>query len=388
MSLQMYYDRTYLAIPYPAYAPAPYFSGFPAGDLTDGLDTYDLDFQDRFSLGERNKVVWGLGYRYTHEVDEDVSIIRFSPPALNQNLFSGFVQDDIMLHEKVFLTLGTKLEHNDYTGFEVEPSARLQWNPTSKQMLWAAVSRAVQTPTRYDRDLEVVSGLGGLPPPYHLPTALLAGNPDFISETVIAYELGYRAQLGSKVSVSLSTYYNEYSNLRSISPTPTNSYYPLALPDVFGNNLEGDTYGMEVSGNYQILENWRLHAGYNLLQEHIHVRPGQVDLDDGRYETADPQQQFSIRSSMNLTRKIDFDADLRWVDELHIVESPTDGPTLGTIPSYFELNARIGWRVNKHFELALVGQNLVHNHHVEYGFPDASQEEIVRSVYAKITYHW
>lgn len=388
MSLQMYFDRTYFAMPYPAYPKAPYFSGFPASDLTDGLDTFDLDFQDRFPLGERHQIIWGLGYRFTHEVDDDASIVRFSPPALDQNLYSGFVQDEIKLHEKLSFIAGTKLEHNDYTGFEVEPSGRLQWSPTPKQMVWAAVSRAVQTPTRYDRDLEVLSGLGGVPPPYHLPTALLEGNPDFESESVIAYELGYRAQLGPKVSLSVSTYYNDYSNLRSVSPTPTNAHYPFPLPDVFANHLEGDTYGMELSGNYQVLENWRLHAGYNLLQEHIRVQPGQVDVDAGRDETADPQQQVSLRSSVDLTRDVDLDADLRWVDELHMVESPTDGPALGTVPSYVELNARIAWRVNKHLEFALVGQNLLHDHHVEYGFPDSTQEEIVRSVYAKVVFRW
>jgi iron complex outermembrane recepter protein len=388
MSLQFYYDRTHLSVPYPAYAPATDFSGFPAGALTDDLGTYDLNFQHRFPWGERQKLTWGLGYRFTHEVDEDVSIVRFSPPVLNQNLFSGFLQDQIMLHQKVFLTLGSKLEHNDYTGFEVEPSGRLQWNITPKQMVWAAVSRAVRTPSRYDRDLEVLSGLEGVPAPYRLPATFLSGNPDFESETLIAYELGYRAQLGSRVSGSVSTFYNDYSNLRSISSTPTSKYYPLALPDVFENNLEGDTYGFELSGNYQVFDNWRLHAGYDLLKEDIHVKPGQVDFDDGHYETADPQQQFSIRSSMNLTRDIDFDLTLRWVDELHLVQSPTDGPALGTVPSYAELNARIGWRVSKHVEVALVGQNLLHDHHIEYGFPSATQEEIVRSVYGKVTYRW
>jgi len=388
LSLQLYYDRTYLAVPYPAYPAAPYFSGFPAGALSDNLDTYDLDFQDRFRLGERNQIIWGLGYRFTHEVDEDVSITRFAPPVLDQDLFSGFLQDQIKLHEKVFLTLGSKLEHNDYTRFEVEPSGRLQWNPTTTQMLWGAVSRAIRTPSRFDEDLEVLSGLGGVPPPYHLPTTYLVGNPEFNSEKCIAFELGYRAQFDSKVSGSISTFYNNYSDIRSISPTATSTYYPYPLPDVFANNLEGDTYGFELSANYQLFNNWRLHAGYDLLKEDIHVKSGEVDLDGGNNETADPQQQFSIGSSLDLARNLDLDTSLRWVDQFHMVQSPTDGPTLGTVPAYFELNAHLGWRVTKHVELSLTGQNLLHDRHVEYGFPNASQEAIVRSVYAKAVYRW
>jgi iron complex outermembrane receptor protein len=200
--------------------------------------------------------------------------------------------------------------------------------------------------------------------------------------------LGYRAQVSSKVSGSLSAFYNNYSDLRSVSPTPTNTFYPFPEPDVFENNLEGDSYGIELSANYQLLENWRLHAGYNLLKEDIHIKSGQVDLDGANNETADPQQQFSLRSSVDLASNIDFDTALRWVDQLHLVQSPTDGPLLGTVPAYFELNAHIGWRVNKHVELSLTGQNLLHNRHVEYGFPNASQEAIVRSVYAKVIYRW
>jgi iron complex outermembrane receptor protein len=293
-----------------------------------------------------------------------------------------------MLQEKLFLTLGTKLEHNDYTGFEVEPSGRLQWNLTDKQMVWGAVSRAVRTPSRYDEDLDLPSHITLSLPPYHFPTTYLEGNPNFVSETLIAYELGYRAQIASKLSVSASAFYNDYNDLRSVSPTPTNQFYPVALPDIFENNLEGDTYGVELTATYQVLERWRLHAGYDLLKEDIHVKPGQVDVDDAHDETADPQQQFSFRSSTDLTRGVTLDAALRWVDELHLDESPTDGPTLGTVPSYFELDARIGWRVNKHLQLAIVGENLLHGHHVEYGYPDTSQEEIVRTVFAKAVYRW
>jgi iron complex outermembrane receptor protein len=389
MSLQLYYDRTYLSQPFaPSPAAPPYFTGFPAASLVDELDTYDLDFQDQLHLGELDNIVWGLGYRYTHEVDEDLSVVRFSPPNLDQDLYSAFAQDQIMLHNNAFLTIGSKLEHNAYTGFEVEPSARLQWNITDKQMVWAAVSRAVRTPSRYDEDLEVVSGLVNPPHPYQFPSVYLGGSSDFISETLIAYELGYRAELGSKASASISAFYNDYNDLRSVSATPTTATYIYPYPDVFQNNLQGNTYGFEASANYQLLDGWRLHGGYDLLKEDIHAKSGSVDVDGALNETADPQQQFSLRSSMDLLRNVEFDTMFRWTDKLTIDNGPTSGPVAGTVPSYCELDARIGWRVNKHVELSLVGQNLLHDHHVEYGFPSSSQEEITRSVFAKVTYRW
>jgi iron complex outermembrane receptor protein len=362
LSLQLYYDRTHLH--------DPITNPFGTADiLTDDLDTYDLDFQHRFRLGERNQIVWGLGYRFTHDVDQGAANLAFLPPTLERNLYSGFAQDEIMLRDDVFFTLGTKVEHNDYTGFEFEPSARLKWNATTNQMFWAAVSRAVRTPSRVDRDTREPD----------TATPILVGGTDFESEAVVAYELGYRAQFAKKVSGSASFFYNDYSDVRSVSLTPV-----TLIPFYFANNLEGETYGVELTADYQILDWWRLHGGYDFLDEYIHVKPGQFDLNQGRNETADPQHQFSIRSSMDLPENVEFDTGLRWVDTLH----NNNGPVVGTVPAYFELDARLAWHPTKQLELAVVGQNLLHNHHTEYGFPDSTREDIVRSVYGKISYRW
>jgi iron complex outermembrane recepter protein len=367
MSLQLYYDRTHLSDPIAALLLAP------AGTLTDDLDTYDIDFQHHFQLGERNRIVWGLGYRFTHDVVQNAPSLAFFPPVFDQNLYSGFVQDEIKLHEKLFLTLGSKVEHNDYTGFEFEPSGRLQWNFTSKQMLWAAVSRAVRTPSRIDRDFSE-------PAPSFAPV-LLEGSSDFTSEKLIAYELGYRGQLGPKVVASVSTFYNVYTDVRSTSTNNTPDSLGLPLPLFFQNNLKAQTYGSELTTTYQMLSWWRLHGGYDLLKENIQIKSGTQDFNNGLNETSDPQQQFSVRSSMDLTRYVDLDTGLRWVDTLH----NNNGATPGTVPSYFELDARIGWRVAKNVELSIVGQNLLHDHHPEYGFPSPGREEIVRSVYGKVS---
>lgn len=363
MSLQLYYDRTHL------FDPISNQFG-PVSVLTDDLDTYDLDFQHQFVLGERNHFVWGLGYRFTHDVVNEAQNLAFVPPVFDQNLFSGFVQDEILLVKNVHLTLGTKLEHNDYTGFEVEPNVRLQWNFTTNQMLWGAISRAVRTPSRVDRDIREPNA----------PTPVLAGMPSFVSETLVAYELGYRAQLGTKFSASVSTFYNDYNNVRSLSSTPA-----TIVPLFFANNLEGDTYGAELSATYQVLDWWRLHGGYDFLKEHIHVKPGQIDLDNALNETADPQNQFSLRSSMDLPAQLELDSALRWVDKFTINNSGVPA----TVPSYFELDARLAWHATKNLELSIVGQNLLHERHLEYGVPGApNTEEIVRSVYGKVTWRF
>jgi iron complex outermembrane receptor protein len=338
--------------------------------LYDDLTTYDVDFQHRFPIGARNHVVWGLGYRLTHDAVVDSPALGFFPAILRQNLYSAFVQDEIALRKNLSFTLGTKLEHNDYTGFEFEPNARLSWTLSPSQALWSAISRAVRTPSRIDHDLSEGT------PPY---LVVLKGGSDFTSEAMIAYELGYRAQLNSKLSTSLSSFYNQYNDVRSTSITPG-----TILPFFFANNLEGHTYGLEFSGDYQILENWSLHAGYTLLREHLSVERGAFDLSGARNETADPEHQFSIRSSVILPKRVELAAGLRWVDTLHT----NNGPTPGTVPSYFELETRLAWHASDRLELSLVGQNLLHNHHPEYGFPDPTRQEIQRSAYGKVAWSY
>lgn len=368
-SLQSYVDQTHLGDPVPPLMVAGIpFS--PPGTVYDDLTTYDVDFQDRFSLGARNRVVWGLGFRHTHDAVIEAPALGFLPAELEQNLYSGFVQDEISLNQDLSFTLGTKLEHNDYTGFEFEPDARLSWVLNSSQALWAAVSRAVRTPSRIDHDLSEGT------PPY---LVLLKGGSDFTSEAVLAYELGYRLQFNSAFTASVSSFYNQYNDVRSTSFTPG-----TILPLYFANNLEGDTYGLEFSGNYQVTENWSLHAGYTWLRENLRVKPGAFDLDDALNETADPRGQFSIRSALNLPKRTEFSAALRWVDTLHT----NNGPTPGSVPSYFELDTRIAWHVNSNLEVSLVGQNLLHNRHAEYGFPDPSRVEIERSAYAKLIWRY
>ncbi|MGZ4964316.1 MAG: TonB-dependent receptor plug domain-containing protein [Limisphaerales bacterium] len=364
ISLQLYYDRTHLGAPFQA------AGAVPPGIFHNDLDTYDIDFQHRIPVGDRNRLIWGGEYRFMHFDSTDAPLVAFRPAVFDESLFSMFVQDEIKLRDELFFTLGTKIEHNHYTGFEFDPSARLAWHVTPKHMIWGAVSRAVRTPARYDRDL--------FEPAPEFGTFLGTSNSNFRSESVIAYELGYRGELADRMSGSLTLFYNDYDDLRTAGLTRG------GVPVVFQNNLHGYTYGLELSSEFQATERWRLHFGYDLLEEHLRVKPNTFDIFNGLNETADPKNQVFVRSIVDLPHRVEFSTALRLIDTVH----NNNGSAVGVVPSYAELDARVAWRPIPKLEVSVVGQNLLHDRHVEGGFPDSTQEAIIRAVYAKLAWQY
>ncbi|MGP1678860.1 MAG: TonB-dependent receptor plug domain-containing protein [Burkholderiales bacterium] len=345
VQVQAYYDQTRRNYP---------------GTFGEALDTYDIDVQHRFSPGGRHDITWGGGYRYSRDSVTNNAVLAFLPANRDLTLGNVFVQDDIALSERLKLTVGTKLEHNNYTGFENQPNVRLAWKPDDSVLLWSAISRAVRTPSRIDRDFFV---------PGSSPYTVLGGGPDFQSEKLTAYEIGYRAQPSAKASFSISTFYNVYDELRSLEPaggTP-----------VFANMMEGNTYGVETWGSYGISEWWQLKAGYTYLRKDLRFKPGSGDTSGVQAAGNDPSHQFSVRSMMNLGHNVDFDVALRSVDSL---PNPA-------VPSYVALDGRLGWKISKGTEVSLSGFNLLDKRHPEFGAAPA-RSEIGRAFYVKMLWNF
>jgi iron complex outermembrane receptor protein len=371
MALQVYWDRSVHDI----------------HDLAYRLDTTDVDFQHHFAFGARQDVVWGLGYRLI-EFNTNGSIgspVAFTPKAQSRQLFSGFFQDEFSLvKDKLRLSAGAKLEHNDFTGFEVQPSARLLWTPTVHQTVWAAVSRAVRTPSMANDDIRI--NLAAFPGPGGLPVVLeLLGNSNFTSEDLLAYELGYRAQRG-RLSLDVATFYNVYHNLQTNDGpgAPFFVFGPpshLVLPLTFGNHGAGETYGIEVSANCNVTASWRVSGGYSFLHMQVHSDTAMAGVALSSSQADNPRHQFQIRSYFNLPHKLELDAGL-----YHVSELAGQG-----IPAYTRLDLRLGWRLAESIELSLVGQNLLHKGHAEFNATDIGvidEDQVRRSAYAKLTWRF
>ncbi|HWA15919.1 MAG TPA: TonB-dependent receptor [Gemmatimonadales bacterium] len=344
--LQAYFDRT--------------FRDFNNG-FTEALSTFDLDWQHRFPLGKRQEIIWGAGARLMDHRTENLELFRFDPGHKTLQLYSGFVQDAITLVPgRLRLTLGTKVEHHTYAGFEIQPSGRLAWTPSREQLVWAAGSRAVRTPSRIDRDFAILVAPD-------IP--LLTGGP-FHPEKVLAWELGWRVQPSDRVMFAVSGFYNSYRDLRSAEPTPVTT-----IPIVIGNGVEGNTWGVEVATQYQVVPRWRLRAGYTWFDKDLHVKDDSNDLNAGSVESNDPSHQAQLQSVLDLGRQLELDFVARYVGEL---EQPE-------VPDYVGLDVRLGWRPLPRVSVVVVGQNLLKKVHREF-IADEPGRQIDRGIYAKVVW--
>jgi iron complex outermembrane receptor protein len=339
LQVQAYYDETQR------------FNGGGGGGFV--LSTYDLELQHSFRLGSANDLVWGAGERVSRYGITNTPTFLFLPDQRTLSLANAFVQDAITLAPKLKLTLGAKLEDDPYSGTTPLPNVRFSWNVSDAAFLWSAVSRAIRSPTPFDRD--VVEYIG--------TTLFLTGGGRFKPEKLTAYELGYRGQPSSRVSISVSTFYNSYGDLRTIEFDPT-----TLLPLHWGNLMQGHTYGAEAWANYQFSEWWVITLAFTQLYESLHFNAGSSGLLGVAQAGDDPSHQAHLRSAMNLTSNLTLDADLRYVSTL---PNPN-------VHAYDELNARLGWQIAKQWDAALSGRNLLHAHHQEFTVPPS--DAISRSV--------
>jgi iron complex outermembrane recepter protein len=336
ISLQAYYDRTDRHDP----------------GLIERRNTGDIDFQHRFPLPGRQELTWGAGYRATADQTEGSSFTFFDPPNKVLQTYSLFLQDVIqVIPNRLSTILGSKFENNDYSGLEWQPSARIVGMVTDRQTLWAAVSRAVRTPSRLERDLSV-SGL--------------ADGSGFDSEKVIAYEAGYRATPVSWLSYDLAGYYNDHHDLLSLEP---------GTPIRLANGMKGYSQGIGLSTTAQALSWWRLRVAYTLLDLNLRRKNGSGDpVTEAGTEGASPQHIVVLHSLMNLPGNVEVDPLVRYVSAL---------PAQNT-PEYKEMDLRIAWKPVSGLEVSVVGQNLFHRRHREFG----QAFEVQRGVYGKVSWSW
>jgi iron complex outermembrane receptor protein len=323
------------------------------GGIVERLDIAELEGQHSTRIGESHNLTWGATYRYARDRLSYGRAFAFLPPDLTMHWGSLFAQDEVTLRSDLRLTLGAKMEHNHYTGAEYLPSVRLAWTPEAGQLLWGSVARTVRAPSRIDRDLYtpvqpiLVRGV---------PRYAFGGGPDFVSETARVAELGYRIQPVPAWTYSATLFFAEYDRLRTREPNPTGGAFSGLTEN--RNMAYGRTRGVEMWARWQVLDTWRLNGGLVLQRVNTALQPGSRDP-AGAFgvATGDPQKYWHLRSSHDLPANMQLDWTLRYVGSL----------PRPAVPSYRELDLQWLWRARPNVDVALIGQNLLHRSHAEFG---------------------
>ncbi len=368
IQLQVYYDK----------------ANRHEANFADLRDTFDIDLLNRLRLPLRQELTWGLGARFSRGDDRQVvSGLTFQPNQRTDRLLSAFVQDEIsLIPDRLTLSLGTKFLGTNFTGLQLEPSARLLYTPSNTQTVWAAFTHAVRTPSDAERDF-FLSGFIGIADDGLPFFARFNANRNFRSEQLNGYELGYRRLLGSRLYIDVAAFYNHYSNLFSEDitgpafieddPPPTHHL----LPAEFGNGLFGSTTGAEIAPEWNVTNFWRLRGSYSFLEMHIEKTPNSLDVGSAPgIMGSSPQHQVSLQSGFDFSKAVTLDLLYRYVSAL---------PTFG-VRAYSTGDASLGWQMTNHFRLSVVGQDLLQPHHPEFGTDAHPPVEIKRSVYAEVTW--
>jgi len=331
--------------------------GRPPEGIAFDVNTWDFDLQQSATVGARHNLVWGLGRR-SNDYHTENNVLAFVPDHRTLDLTNVFLQDAITLGEEWKLTAGIKLEDSAFIDWTALPDLRLSWAPNDQATFWVAGSKAIRAPTPFDTDVQEFVG----------DQLFVLGNPDFRSEKVTAYELGYRGNPNTRVSVSASVFYSEYDDLRTIEITPD-----VLLPLRWGNLMEGSAYGIEAWADFQVAPWWRLSPGIRTLHKDLEFKEGASALVGLRQAGNDPSSRYYLKSSMDW-RRFTFDVMVR-----HVAELPDP-----FLDSYDELNARFGWRPTERLDFAVKGFNLLNETHLEY--PGDEGQAIRRSVMAEVRY--
>ena len=359
LQVQAYYDRTYRLGP----------------QVGETRNTFDIDLLHHFILEQRHEIIWGFGARWSpSDIIQTVPTVNFLPHHQDDNIYSAFVQDQIaIVQNKLWLTLGSKFEHNIFTGWENEPSGRVLWTPTSHQTVWAAVTRAVRTPSRIDEDLQL-TGFVSTPPPIYI---CVCDNAKFVSETLLGYEAGYRKLLGPRFYLDIAAFHNKYNDLTSfgdatisLTTTPPPLAVLISLP--FANGIMGSTNGGEFSPEWKATPWMEMKATYSYVTMNLEDKPTHTKTSYvSTYEGSSPHNEVTAQLLFNLPRGFEFDPTYRYVGAL---------PALG-VNAYHTADARVGWHFAKKFDLSITGQNLFQPRHAESG-----SVLVERSAYAQITW--
>lgn len=308
--------------------------------------TGDLEFRQVHGAGGERQIAWGFGYRNTSDrISSDIFPAVTVPEQRTDQTLSAFVEGQFAWSGRDRLTIGTKVEHNDYTGVELQPSVRYAHRNEDDSTNWAAVSRAVRVPSRLESDLAVPGTFG---------------NPDMAAEVLLAYEVGHRRPLGSAWWLAGTAFIQDYDELRTIDA------------GMIGNGMQGRSLGAELALRWQPDTALRGDLSYAYLDLDMDVDPGSTTAQATVVEGNAARHRIGVHLAWDPRPNVKLDGMLR-----HVSRLPTQA-----VDAYTVADLRFAWQMRSGVELALVGRDLFSGPHAEQN--SAATTRVGPSVYLQL----
>lgn len=341
--------------------------------LTQDVKTYDLDYQLTLPAIGNHDLILGAGYRTINAKYKNTYAVSILPDETDLDLFSAFIQDEYtFIPDKLSMTIGSKFEHHDYTGWEIQPNVRLAYTPEPGHFTWASVSKAVRTPSIAERGSNIQTG-------FTVPVTTWAqGSSSLDSENVTSYEIGYRYFSSNLYTLDVSIFYNDYEDYLSFE-----QINPITFQ--MGNNRSGKSYGFELSSVWQPTASWQLSANYSYLNVDMKSdldSPQSVDVIHGSYA----KNMFKLHSAWDISSRWSLDTWVYYIDEVPVPSTYALFQNI-SVPDSIATNARLAWKAHKDLEFALTARNIFDEKNLEsVGESLSTPTEIERSIELTVSF--
>ncbi len=367
-----------------------------AEDLSYGEKHHIFDSDVQLSLRpfSGHDLLAGVSVRQDRDQLRSSRVIRYTSAAASTTFLGAFIQDEITLvPNRLSVTVGSKIERNTFTGWELQPGIRALWRPTPDQRIWGAVSRAARTPSRAERTITWLAAV--IPPSEFVPIpaeVIAKGSPDFDSEHLTAIELGHRLKVSPRLSFDTALYVNQYRDVRGLQSNVT-PFIPVPVPRAnftltATNNVRGTTYGGEFLTRWRCTPALNLEASVSSLRYDLRDErpsptaqaaiPGLVGSTIAGLVGSAPRQDYKLRANWDCREDWTFDVLLRRSDALG----------QHGIPPVTGLDVHLGWRPRHDLEIEVVSRNSLDARHAEIPptFLGGTLREIPRSYFLRVTY--
>jgi iron complex outermembrane receptor protein len=322
-------------------------------------NSFDADVQYHRRLGARQDIVAGGGYHFVNSTIGRNFAVSFDPPTLNTVVASVFAQDEVALTGRLHLTLGSKFEHDTFSGWGLQPTVRLMWAPAPSHHLWVAASRALRTPSL--RELAVRVNAVVVPGPGAPIVIGSLGNPEYQGEALLDTEAGYRVEIGSTLFVDVTAFRGRYKGLPTQEPLAPVFEMTPGAPHVFmgsrlENRLQADTRGVEIAAHVTPVPAWRMDASYSSFHLTPHLDAASRDPRAAAFDGNAPAHQWQLGSSVWLGRRTEVNGTLFHVGTLSLL----------AVPAYTRADARVQVKLTGQLSVVAAGTNLLDSTHAEY----------------------